>query len=90
MSKSRHIKSTLRYTVCAATKEVTFISENLRAKLTAKIKDLTVYACVLESDYFVYLIKHDGHSRPLRVTRLRLVIWKTFWLRDVLSWVVKP
>ena len=42
------------------------------------------------SDYFVYLIKHDGHSRPLRVTRLQLVIWKTFWLRDVLSWVVKP
>ena len=42
------------------------------------------------SDYFVYLIKHDGHSTPLRITRLRLVIWKTFWLRDVLSWVVKP
>ena len=64
MGKSEHIKSTLGYTVCAATKEVTFISENLRAKLTAEIKT-SVYACVLESGYFVYLIKHDGHSRPL-------------------------
>ena len=45
MGKSEHIKSTLGYTVCAATKEVTFISENLRAKLTAEIKDFSVSLC---------------------------------------------